>query len=115
MRKDDSPSMWSTTRVNSTPTLEEISGGNKKQHPKHGKINYKLLYTTSRMQRKHNAKTKNEVHARKETKAQTATKKYTRILTSKIRHPTLFLVFNGSIYIRTKTSHIRTKTNNLLP
>ena len=78
--------------MNSTPNLEEISGGHPKQQLEHGNMNYKPLYTTSRMQKKHNVKRKQEVHSRRKRKAQTTTKKYTGFLPSKGQHPTLFLV-----------------------
>ena len=78
--------------MNSMANLEEMSGGNPKQRLTHGDMNSKLLYTMSRMQRKHNVRRKQEVFSCKRREAHTATRKYIGILTSKGRHSPLFLV-----------------------
>ena len=48
MKNDDSPSMQSTARVNSTHTLEETFGECIKQWPKHKNMNFEQLYTSQR-------------------------------------------------------------------
>ena len=78
--------------MNSMDNLEEMFGGNTKQRLVHGDMNSKLLYTMSRMQRKHNARRKQEVFSCKRRETHTATMKYIGILTSKGRHSPLFLV-----------------------
>ena len=63
-----------------------------KQRLTHGDMNSKLLYTMSRMQRKHNVRRKQEVFSCQRREAHTATRKYIGILTSKGQHSALFLV-----------------------
>ena len=77
------------------PNLEEMSSGNPKRRPDHGDMNSTLLYTMSRLWRKHNVR-KQEVHSCKRREAHHATRKYTGILTSKGWYSALFIVLKIS-------------------
>ena len=93
--------------------LEEMSGGNQKQWLAHGDMNSKLLYTMSRMQRKHNVRRKQEVFSCKRRGTHTATMKYIGILTSKGWHSTLFLVLRWIKLHKKQNLAVSTKTNPL--